>query len=69
MDPVQQSEYHSCWYLGSLRCNDISTNDIDYAEEISFTRGMISQGMISTTHVVSMQSNEMKCKYMLMVSS
>ena len=30
--PVQHSQYHGCWWSGSLRRQDISTHDIDYVE-------------------------------------
>ena len=53
------------WLLmpGSLRRQDISSHDIDYAEYVSPGR---TSGRILSTCVISMWSNDLKCKYILM---
>ena len=57
------TQYHGCWCPGSLRRQDISSNDIDFVEYVG--PGLI-WGRILSTCVISMWSNGMKCKYMFM---
>ena len=60
---VQHSRYHGCWCPASLCCQDISTNDIDYVEQAS---SCLTWGIISTSCVMSMWRNDIKCKYMFL---
>ena len=62
INPVQLSHYHGCWCPGSLCRQVISRHDIDYVEYVCRLTG----GRIATTCVVSMWSNDIKCKYMFM---
>ena len=50
----------------TLRRQDTSSHDIDYVEWVG---PCLISGMISTTCVISMQRNDVKCKYMFYVSS
>ena len=61
INSVEHSKYHSCWCPGSLRRQDISTHDIDYIEWISSCH---TCGMISTTSIMSMWTDDIKRKYM-----
>ena len=57
-----RGQYPGCWCPGSLRRQDISSHGIDYVE--------LGPGLtwerISGTCVISMWSNDIKCKYMFM---
>ena len=52
---------HGCWCPGSLRRQDVSSHDIDYVEYVG---PGLTWGSILSTCVISMWSNDMKCKYM-----
>ena len=56
-------QYHGCWCPDSLRRKDISIHDIDYLEYVG---PGLTWGRISSTCVISMWSNDIKCKYMFM---
>ena len=56
-------QYHGCWCPGSLRRQDISTHDIEY---VLYVCSCPTWGRISTTCVMSMWRNDMKCKYMFL---
>ena len=51
------------WCPGSLRRQNISSHDIDYAEYVG---PGLTWGRILSTCVISLWSNETKCKYMFM---
>ena len=53
----------SCWWPGSLCRQDISSHDIDYVEYVA---AGLTWGRILSTCVISMWSNDIKCKYMFM---
>ena len=63
---VQLGQYHGCWCPGSLRRQDISSHNIDYVEYVS--PGLTWERILSTC-VISMWSNDIKCKYMFYVPS
>ena len=54
-----------CWCPGSLRRQDISNHDIDYVEYVD---PGLTWGKILSTFVISLWSNDIKCKYMAMFS-
>ena len=54
---------HGRWCPGSLRRLDISSHDIDYVEYVS---PGLTWGRILSACVISMWSNDIKCKYMFM---
>ena len=56
-------QYHGYWCSGSLRCQDISSHDIDYVEYVG---PGLTWGRILSTYVITMWSNDIKCKYMFM---
>ena len=58
-------QYHDCWCPGSLRRQDISSHDTDYVESAG---PCLTQGGISITCVSLMWRNDIKCKYMFMLS-
>ena len=60
---VWLGQYHGCWCPGSLRRQDISSHDIDYVEYVGPGLTWVS---ISSTCVISMWNNDIKCKYMFM---
>ena len=60
---VKLGQYYGCWCPGSLRRQDISSDDIDYVECAS---PGLTWGRILSTCVISMWSNDIKCKYMFM---
>ena len=60
---VELGQYHGCWCPGSLRRKDISSHDIDYVEYVG--PGLTWARTLSTC-VISMWSNDIKCKYMFM---
>ena len=60
---VKIGQYHGCWWPGSLRRQDISSHDIDYVKCVS---PGLTWGRILSTCVISMWSNDIKCKYMFM---
>ena len=60
---LTRSISYSCWCPGSLRRQDISSNDIDYVE---YEGPGVTWGRILSTCVISMWSNDKKCKYMFM---
>ena len=60
---VKLGQYHGCWCPGSLRRQDISSHDIDCVEHVA--PGLTWVRFLSTC-VVSMWSNDIKCKYMIM---
>ena len=60
---VYIGQYHGCWYPGSLRCQDISSHDIDSVEYVG---PGLTWGMILSTCVTSMWSNDIKCKCMFL---
>ena len=60
---VKLGQYHGCWWPGSLRRQDISSHDIDYVEYVG--PGLTWWRILSTC-VISMWSNDIKCKYMFM---
>ena len=60
INPAQHSKCHCCWCHGSLRRQDIGTHDIDNVEQRS---PCLIRGRISTTCVMSMWRNDIKCKY------
>ena len=62
--PIQHSKYHCCWWPGSLRRQHISTHDIDYLEWVSTC---LTWGRISTTCVMTIWWNDIKCKYMFLL--
>ena len=51
------------WWPGSLRRQDIISHDIDYVEYVG---PGLPWGRILSTCVISMWSNDMKCKYIFM---
>ena len=53
--PVQHSQYHGCWCLGSFHHQGISTHDIEYVEKVNVC---LTWGRISTICVVSMWSEK-----------
>ena len=59
---VSLGQYHGCWCPGSLRRQGISSNDIDCIEYVGPS---LTWERISGTCVMSMWSNDTKCKYML----
>ena len=59
------SQYHGCWCPGSLHRQDISSHDIDYVEYVG---AGVTWGRILSTCVLSMWSNDIKCKYIFMFS-
>ena len=59
----QLGRYHGCWCPGSLRHQDISSHNIDYVE---YAGPCLTWGRISTTCVISMCRNDIKCKYLFM---
>ena len=61
---ISLGQYHGCWCPGSLRRQDISSHDIDYEEYVG---PGLTWGRILSTCVISMWSNDMKCKYMCMI--
>ena len=59
-----RGQYPGCWCPGSLRRQDISSHGIDYVE---LGPGLTWERISSTgTCVISMWSNDIKCKYMFM---
>ena len=64
-DPISVwlGQYHGCWCTGSLRRQDISSHDIDCVEYVS---PCLTWGRILSTCVISMWSNDLKCKYIFM---
>ena len=60
---VKLGQYHDCWCPGSLRRQDIISHDIDYVEYVG---PGLTWGWILSTCVISMWSNDIKCKYMFM---
>ena len=56
---VLLGQYHGCWCPGSLCRQDISSNDIDCVE---FVGTGLTWGRILSTCVISMWSNDTKCK-------
>ena len=60
---VWLGQYHGCWCPGSLRRQDISSHDIDYVEYVG--PGLTWEWILSSC-VISMWSNDIKCKYMFM---
>ena len=60
---VQLGQYQGCWCPGSLRRQDIRSNDIDY---VGYVDPGLTWGMILSTCVTSMWSNDIKSKYMFM---
>ena len=60
---VWLGQYHGCWCPGSLRRQDISSDDIDYVEYVGPGR---TWERISSFCIISMWSNAIKCKYMFM---
>ena len=60
---VYLGQYHGCWCPGSLRRQDISSHGIDYVEYLG---PGLTWGRISSTCVISMWRNDIKCKYMFM---
>ena len=62
VNSVYLGQYHGCWCPGSLRCQDISSHDIDYIEYV----GPRIRGSVLSTCVKSMWSNDINCKYMFM---
>ena len=60
---VELGQYHGCWCPGSLRRQDISSHDIDHVEYVA---PGLTRGKILSTCVISMWSNNIKCKYMFM---
>ena len=60
---VQHSEYHCCWWPGSLCHQDISTHDINYEEYVS---SCLTWGKTSTTCVMSVWRNDKNCSYIFM---
>ena len=63
---VWLGQYHRCWCPGSLCRQDTSSHDIDYVEWVG---PCLIWGRISTTCVISMWRNDMKCKYLFYVPS
>ena len=57
-------QYHGCSCLGSLRRQDISSHGIDWVEYVSLG---LTWGRILSTCVISMWSNDIKCKYIFML--
>ena len=60
---VWLGQYHGCWCPGSLRCQDISSHDIDYVEYVGTG---LTWGRILSICVILMWSNDMKCEYIFM---
>ena len=56
-------KYHGCWCPGDVRSQGISSHGIDYVEYVG---PGLTWGRILSTCVISMWSNDIKCKYMLM---
>ena len=54
-------QYHGCWCPGSSRHQDINNNAIDCVEYVGLG---LTWGRILSTCVISMWSNDIKCKYM-----
>ena len=63
LSQFQLGQYHGCWCPGSLRRQDISSHDIDYVEYVGPCLTWIR---ISSTWVISMLRNDIKCKYLFM---
>ena len=61
INSVQHSKYHGCWWPGSWRRQVISSNGIDYVEKIG---SCLTWERISTTCVMSMWRNDIRCKCM-----
>ena len=62
---VELGQYHCCWCPGSLRRQDISSHDIDY---VKYVGPGLTRGRILSTCVISMWSNNIKCKYICLCS-
>ena len=62
---IDPSPDRGCWCPGSLRRQDISSHDIDYVEYAS--PGLTGRRILITC-IISMWSNDIKCKYMFMFS-
>ena len=60
---LELGQYHGCWCPGSLHRQDISSHDIDY---VKYVGPGLTWGRILSTCVISMWSNDIKCKYMFM---
>ena len=60
---VRGPSYHGLTRSISLRRQNISSHDIDYVEYVG---SCLTWGRILSTCVISMWSNDIKCKYMFM---
>ena len=58
---VKLGQYHGCWCPSYLRRQDISSHDVDH---VDYVGSCLIWGRISTTCVVSMWRNDIKCEYM-----